>query len=181
MPRCHQSLPLPSLTRIAPGWQPEEKRQLPTVTWQIKLQVEARERPQETPQGYVTNSGQHEQLSPSADIEMAAGREGNISPTLPTHRLLLDSCSPTLSPVQNQPLSPSPGGTTRRAPSALPRPTAGGPQASVHQAYKVILPTQALQWTCIYVDHTWIHNLTFIRATLSSYRFLKASGAFKKS
>ncbi|PKU49511.1 hypothetical protein llap_220 [Limosa lapponica baueri] len=43
---------------MAPRWRPEEKRQVPTVTRQVKLQMEAREKPQEIPHGYATKSGQ---------------------------------------------------------------------------------------------------------------------------
>lgn len=89
---------------------PEEKRLLPTV----RLQMEAREEPQETPQGYMTNSGQcWAASSTSIDTKwLQAGRAASVPPCL------LTACYwiPALSSFQNQPLLPSPGGTTRWAP-----------------------------------------------------------------
>lgn len=37
------------------------------------------------------------------------------------------------------------------------------------------------KWTYISVDHTRIHNLTFIQATFSSYRFLKGLWSFQET
>lgn len=74
------------------------------------------DKPQETPRGYVTNSGQYEQLSLSTNTTMSEGMEGKTSPALPPPSLL--RCSV---PGQKWPLEPS-------QPQQLPPPTAGGPQ-----------------------------------------------------
>lgn len=60
----------------------------PTAIWQAKVRWR---QGSGTPQGYTTNSGQHEQLSHSANTTMSEGTVGKTSPVLPPHSWLWDS------------------------------------------------------------------------------------------
>lgn len=120
-----------------------------------------------------TSGVRGEQLSPSANTKMAAGRTSNTSPALAYSQLAAGLLQPRSVPGPEEAVTTFPRWHGQVSPISSAPPTAGGPQASGHQAYKVTLSTHEFKWTYISADHTQIHDLTFIPAALSSYRFLK--------